>query len=325
MSKENAAPVAIAVGPVPAQPPVSQSKGNAAPTSSCRVAFYLALNLASSIATVGSNKVVFRTYNFQFGTLLTFIHFIATFLGLEICRWFGLFEFKRLSILKVFPLSLCFCGFVVLTNLSLVYNTVGFYQLAKMATTPVLVVMQWTIFGEHISLQTGLSLAVSCVGVTIGTVTDTTANFYGTLFALTALIVTALYQIMIGRKQKELDCDPYQLLYYQAPLSAMLLIPVIPLLDQGVNRAPEIITVKAAISIGVSCCCAFLVNVSIFQVIGKTSAITYHVLGYLKLICILAMGILAFDSSFDVRVAGGTLLMLIGVFWYTKIKIGGSK
>ena len=150
-------------------------------------------------------------------------------------------------------------------------------------------------------------------------------HFIGTLFALTALIVTALYQIMIGRKQKELDCDPYQLLYYQAPLSAMLLIPVIPLLDQDVSRAAEITTVGTVVAIGVSCCCAFLVNVSIFQVIGKTSAITYHVLGYLKLICILTMGILAFDSSFDVRVAGGTLLMLIGVFWYTKIKIGTSK
>ena len=40
----------------------------------------------------------------------------------------GLFQPKELRVLDVLPLSLAFCGFVVFTNLSLTYNTVGFYQ-----------------------------------------------------------------------------------------------------------------------------------------------------------------------------------------------------
>ncbi len=35
---------------------------------------------------------------------------------------------KRVHIPSVIPLCLAFCGFVVFTNYSLVYNTVGFYQ-----------------------------------------------------------------------------------------------------------------------------------------------------------------------------------------------------
>lgn len=34
------------------------------------------------------------------------------------------------------------CRFVVFNNLSLQYNTVGFYQLMKVLTTPVVVVLQ---------------------------------------------------------------------------------------------------------------------------------------------------------------------------------------
>ncbi len=39
-----------------------------------------------------------------------------------------MFEVKKVALMDVLPLCVSFCGFVVLTNLSLEYNTVGFYQ-----------------------------------------------------------------------------------------------------------------------------------------------------------------------------------------------------
>lgn len=35
----------------------------------------------------------------------------------------------------------------------------------------------------------------------------------------------------VGSKQKELDVTPFQLLYYQAPLSAMMLLVVVPFFE----------------------------------------------------------------------------------------------
>src|SRR3989344_6950443 len=85
---------------------------------------------------------------------MTFFHFVVTFLGLVVCWQLGLFTPKRYPpscklptalvqtnqtyfcvagghrapMQHVLPLCLSFCGFVVLTNLSLQYNSVGFYQ-----------------------------------------------------------------------------------------------------------------------------------------------------------------------------------------------------
>lgn len=288
-----------------------------------RIPFYLALNACSSIGIVFANKVVFQVYNFKYGTLLTFIHFIFTFVGLEICRQMGMFEMKRIELKKILPLCVSFCGFVALTNLSLVYNSVGFYQLMKVLTTPIIVVIQTLFYNETFSTKIKLSLALTCVGVAIATVTDSQANLIGTLVALSALLVTCMYQIWVGTKQKELECSSYQLLYWQAPISAIILVPIIPLLDD-LSTLNEWPSSEATIAIVVSSLLAFLVNLSIFLVIGKTSPVTYNVLGHFKLTIILTLGFVVFNAPVDYKNIAGVLVTLAGVFWYTQLKTAPS-
>ncbi len=57
-------------------------------------------------------------------------------------RFFNLFEPVKIPARKVAPMCAAFCGFVVFNNLSLQYNPVGVYQLLKVLTTPVIVVLQ---------------------------------------------------------------------------------------------------------------------------------------------------------------------------------------
>lgn len=293
-----------------------------------RIPLYLFFNAASSIGIVFANKVVFQTYKFKFGTLLTLIHFVFTFLGLEVCRQCGVFERKPVSFGAILPLCIAFCGFVALTNVSLVYNSVGFYQLVKVLTTPMIVVIQTIWYNETFSLKIKLSLAVTCVGVIIGTVTDTEANLIGTIVALSALLITSLYQIWVGTKQKELECNPYQLLYYQAPISALILIPIVPVLDlwlpdKDPEAPPKVFEMPngaAMIAIVISSTLAFLVNLSIFLVIGKTSPVTYNVLGHFKLCVILSLGFAFFGNPIDYKNLTGIAITLAGVFWYTHLK-----
>ena len=92
-------------------------------------ASWLITNVAAVVGIVPVNKLVFGHFKFHFGTLLTVIHFAFTSVCLEIGKNFGLIEKRSgVSLWKVMPLSISFCGFVVLTNLSLQYNSVGFYQ-----------------------------------------------------------------------------------------------------------------------------------------------------------------------------------------------------
>lgn len=90
---------------------------------------WLITNVAAVVGIVTANKLVFSRFNFHFGTMLTVIHFAFTSICLEVGKACGFIERKSgVSWWKVLPLSIAFCGFVVLTNLSLQYNTVGFYQ-----------------------------------------------------------------------------------------------------------------------------------------------------------------------------------------------------
>jgi len=56
------------------------------------------------------------------------------------------------------PVSLTFCGFVVLTNLSLQSNTVGTYQIIKTMTTPMIIVIQTAFYARIFSLPVKLTL-----------------------------------------------------------------------------------------------------------------------------------------------------------------------
>lgn len=156
----------------------------------------IALNVASAVGVVVSNKVVFAIYGFRFGTLLTTIHFVATSIYLYAMGRLHLFRPQEIPLIKVLPLSLSFCGFVVLTNLSLQYNSVGFYQMAKVLTTTGVALIQYFFHGVRFRGSVIGSLAVTCVGVMIATFTDVTVNMRGTMVALLAVIVTSFYQVV---------------------------------------------------------------------------------------------------------------------------------
>eukprot|EP01121_Diplochlamys_sp_Union-15-3_P019263 TRINITY_DN721_c0_g1_i2.p1 TRINITY_DN721_c0_g1~~TRINITY_DN721_c0_g1_i2.p1 ORF type:complete len:177 (-),score=3.16 TRINITY_DN721_c0_g1_i2:40-525(-) len=103
----------------------------------------LGINLVCSIGIIFVNKLVFFHYKFPYGISLTALHFITTAIGMFICANLKLFEIKWIHFMSVLKLSLAFCLFVVLNNLSLQYNSVGFYQLLKTLTTPVIILIQW--------------------------------------------------------------------------------------------------------------------------------------------------------------------------------------
>lgn len=117
----------------------------------------LGLNLLSAIGIVMLNKMIYVRYQFP-SMSLTLVHFLTTSLCLQICVWLNVFSPKRLQVLKVVPLAMSFCGFVVFTNLSLQFNTVGTYQLAKSMTTPVILFIQALVYGKKSSLATRLTV-----------------------------------------------------------------------------------------------------------------------------------------------------------------------
>ncbi|KAI8049211.1 triose-phosphate transporter family-domain-containing protein [Syncephalis plumigaleata] len=279
------------------------------------------LNISSSVGIVMVNKLVFRIYAFEFATFVTVIHFCCTWAGLGICARLGTFEPKPVAWRRMIGLCATFCGFVVLTNISLQYNSIGFYQMAKVLTTPAVAIIQFLFYSKTFTRPTIISLAVICLGVCIASVTDVQMNFVGTVFALAGVLVTSLYQVWIGSEQKALQLSPPQLLYRQAPMSALMLLPCVFILDDVPALMRYELTMGAVCAILLSGVLAFLVNWSIFAIIGRTSAITYNVVGHAKLCLILVGGFIVFREEVDWRNLTGISIALFGIYLYSKIKM----
>ena len=73
-----------------------------------------------------------------------------------------------------------------------------------------------------------------------------------------------------------------------------------------------------------SCLLAFLVNLSIFLTIGKTSPITYNVLGHFKLCVVTIGGTLIFNEDTNPRKITGVAVALFGITMYTYWKLQTS-
>ncbi|XP_034185278.2 solute carrier family 35 member E3-like isoform X2 [Osmia lignaria lignaria] len=283
-------------------------------------AFYLILNIFFSIVIVLLNKWLYINVGFP-NITLSMIHFVVTFIGLIICEKFDIFCIKDIAIKEMFLITVIFCGFVVLTNLSLEHNTVGTYQVAKMLTTPCVIMMQIVFYRKQFSIFVKLTLILITIGVVINFYYDIQFNIIGTVYASMGVFLMSLYQVMINIKQREFQMDPMQLLYYQAPLSAVMLFFVVPFLEpveQTLTRSWSLIDLIMVILSGIV---AFLVNLTSYWIIGKTSPLTYNMAGHFKFCLLLLGGSLLFHETLNINQVIGITLTLIGIILYAHVKI----
>lgn len=235
----------------------------------------LTLNVAASCGTIFLNKLLFQKYRFKFATLLTVCHFVVTFLLVLLCAYFKLFTVKRLELRRVLPISLAFCGYVVFNNISLLYNSVSFYQVMKILCTPTIIAIETLVYHKPTSFQVKLTLIPVCFGIFITVFTDVDMNLVGTVFAVIAVGSNAMYTIYGKRKQNELNVNAMQILLYQSIMSAVILLFCIPICDDVSELMQYEWTVENVLMVLATCITAFLVNLSFFLIVGKTSPLRY--------------------------------------------------
>lgn len=291
-----------------------------------RVFSFMMLNFFSSTSLVLVNKLVMDRFQFSFATSLTCFHLVCTFLLLLITNRLGVFEIKALPIRDVAKLAAGTMGFICLTNLSLQHNSVGFYQVMKVMTTPTVVILESLLYQKYLDTNLKISLIPVCLGVIVTTVTDFRLNFTGACYAIAGVIVTSFYQIWSGTLQKSLDCNALQLQTYVAPLAAVFIVPFLPLFDKYNFTDPQAIwnyqfNPTNASLILVTGFFGFLVNISIFLVIGKSSPLSYNILGHCKTTVVLLSDFIFFGRPVNFKSTSGIFLTLIGVFWYTTLKL----
>jgi len=95
-----------------------------------------------------------------------------------------------------------------------------------------------------------ISLIPIIFGVGYATVYDLSLNLVGLLFAVCAVVFTALSQIFTNTYQKSLDCNALQLLHLTSPYIALGMLIMCPFFDDLSKFADFVYTPQCVTRIG---------------------------------------------------------------------------
>lgn len=281
-----------------------------------------AMNIISSVGIIMANKQVMSKggYDFRFATTLTAFHFAVTAGVGYVSSAMGYSVSKHVPFKDLFLFSLVSNTSIVSMNLSLMLNSVGFYQIAKLSMIPTVSILEWIIHNKNYTREVKISIFIVMIGVGVCTVTDVSVNLKGFLAAVTAVISTSLQQIYIGALQKKHSCGSFELLSKTAPIQAASLIILGPYVDyflNGRNILDYSYSIGAVMFILLSCVLAVFCNISQYLCIGRFSAVTFQVLGHMKTVCVLLLGWILFDSVLTGKNLMGMFMAIVGMITYS--------
>ncbi|XP_072978748.1 UDP-rhamnose/UDP-galactose transporter 2-like [Typha angustifolia] len=280
------------------------------------------MNVVSSVGLIMTNKQLMSPagYAFSFATTLTGFHFSVTALVGLVSNATGYSTSKHVPLWELLWFSVVANTSITGMNLSLMLNSVGFYQISKLSMIPVVCVMEWILHSKHYSKEVKIAVGVVVVGVGVCTVTDVKVNFKGFLCACIAVLSTSLQQISIGSLQKKYSIGSFELLSKTAPIQAVSLLLLGPFIDYYLNGKSLVkynFSSGAIIFILLSCLLAVFCNISQYLCIGRFSAVSFQVLGHMKTVCVLTLGWLLFDSEMTLKNILGMVLAVVGMIVYS--------
>ncbi|KAJ9670908.1 hypothetical protein PVL29_027073 [Vitis rotundifolia] len=288
-------------------------------------------NVVTSVGIIIVNKALMATYGFSFATTLTGLHFATTTLMTTVLRWLGYIQGSHLPVSELLRFVL-FANFsIVGMNVSLMWNSVGFYQIAKLSMIPVSCFLEVMLDKMRYSRDTKLSIALVLLGVAVCTVTDVSVNAKGFIAAFIAVWSTALQQYYVHFLQRKYSLGSFNLLGHTAPVQAASLLLLGPFLDYWLtnkrvdNYQYSLISVMFII---LSCTIAVGTNLSQFICIGRFTAVSFQVIGHMKTILVLILGFLFFGKEgLNLHVVLGMIIAVVGMIWYgnASSKPGGKE
>jgi solute carrier family 35 protein E3 len=199
-SSDTAKPLAIRI----AKPLLTRNASNGAISSNddpnsirsyVTIGAGLLINLVSCVAIIQINKYIYSEYYFS-NMCLTCIHFLVTFVCLLTLNQLGVCPVVRVSLRKMLPMSVSFCGYILLTNYSLQFNSIGTYQCLKALSTPGVMLISIYYYKHEYSRKVKLTVLPVLIGVLFNSVYDLNFNLFGQFIGLLGVVVSSLYLVV---------------------------------------------------------------------------------------------------------------------------------
>ncbi|USW55917.1 Putative sugar phosphate transporter domain-containing protein [Septoria linicola] len=301
------------------------------PKASLHPAFYIATWISLSSSVIIFNKWILDTAGFKFPIVLTTWHLaFATLMTQILARTTGVLDSRKkvpmtgkIYLRAIVPIGLMFSLSLICGNLTYLYLSVSFIQMLK-ATTPVAVLIASWIFGvAPVNFKTLGNVSFIVIGVVIASYGEIQFNMTGFLYQVGGIIFEATRLVMVQRllSSAEFKMDPLVSLYYFAPACAVMngltaLVVEVPRLTLADVEKVGYLTLV------INAMIAFLLNVSVVFLIGKTSSLVMTLSGVLKDILLVVASIMIFRDPVSGIQAFGYSIALGGLVYY---KLGADK
>lgn len=250
--------------------------------------FYVVIWMSISMGVILFNKYILAYSGFKYPIALTLWHMVfCTTVATVAVRVMGIT--KRLHmpqkeyINRVVPIGALYAASLWLSNSAYLHLSVSFIQMTK-ALMPGLVYVCGVFFGmEKLTGTTSFNMVIIAIGVAVAAYGEINFIWIGVVEQLSALVFEALrlmlVQVLITRQGYSMN--PIQSLYYVSPAcAACLALPFIA------TELPEIVANTALVinwpMLVLNAITAFALNLAVFLLIGKTSALTMNIAGVIK-------------------------------------------
>lgn len=294
---------------------------------------YVLIWIFLSFSVIIYNKYILdrNLYNWPFPISLTMIHmaFCSTlaFLIVRVFKWVEPVGMSReLYVGSVVPIGALYSLSLWLSNSAYIYLSVSFIQMLK-ALMPVAVYsIGVSLKKETFKPQIMANMLGISVGVGIAAYGEAKFNVWGVMLQLGAVVfeATRLVLIQILLTSKGISFNPITSLYYVAPCCFLFLsIPWI------VVEYPKLMATSSFqfdyLVFGTNSASAFLLNLAVFLLVGKTSALTMNVAGVVKDWLLIAFSwSVIMDKVTPINLAGYGVAFL-GVCYYNHAKLQAMK
>ncbi|CAL5867529.1 uncharacterized protein PFLUO_LOCUS1748 [Penicillium psychrofluorescens] len=294
-------------------------------------AVYVSVWITLSSSVILFNKYLLDTLNFRFPIILTTWHLaFATLMTQILARTTTILDGRktvkmtgRVYLRAIVPIGIFFSLSLICGNMTYLYLSVAFIQMLK-ATTPVAVLITtWVMGMAPVNYKTLGNVSIIVLGVVIASFGEIKFVMVGFLFQLGGIAFEATRLVMVQRLLSSADfkMDPMVSLYYFAPICAVMNGVVALFLEVPHISMENVYTVGVSTLI-VNAMIAFLLNVSVVFLIGKTSSLVMTLCGVLKDILLVGASMAIWQTPVTPLQFFGYSIALIGLVYY---KLGGDK
>ncbi|KAF2760052.1 TPT-domain-containing protein [Pseudovirgaria hyperparasitica] len=294
-------------------------------------AAYIATWIAMSGSVIVFNKYILDRAGFPFPIFLTTWHLLfATIMTQILARFTNLLDSRkkvpmsgRVYLRAIVPIGIFFSVSLICGNQTYLYLSVAFIQMLK-ATMPVAVLLvTWALGVAPPNWKQLGNVSFIVLGVMIASFGEIKFDMTGFLYQVAGILFEATRLVMVQRllSSSEFKMDPLVSLYYYAPCCAVMNF-IVWIFAESHKMGMVDIQRVGGFTLFANATVAFLLNVSVVFLIGKTSSLVLTLSGVLKDILLVLCSMLLFHDPVSLLQAFGYSVALGGLVYY---KLGTDK